>query len=68
MFDNIFILHDSVQVGQGLHVVLGIAKVHIKLVGLPGVGMGVCVCSGGGRGKRGEKSLRINENTNVHCM
>ena len=45
VFDNLFIvLHEGAQVRIGVHVVLSIAKVHIKLVGLQG--------GGGGGGQR----------------
>ena len=32
VFDNIFLLHEIVKMCQGLHVVLSITKVHIKLI------------------------------------
>lgn len=36
VLDDIILLHEGMQVGQRLHVVLSIARVHIKLIRLKG--------------------------------
>ena len=67
VLDNLILLHECMEVGQGLHVVLSIAKVHIKLIGLKGGSekrreCSVCTCvwggGGGRRRRRGRKGKR----------